>query len=260
ANLDAGYTGLGVAEFVALAMHENTGSSGITVSILGVDDPGMLEPAPLLYGRASLVARGLLVSEDGETVVPDGIGRLVAHAAGNATRWVSLLLFTPDGGQDAIFVVEAPAGAMLVVPRALFSYQVAPANLEDGLTGLVWDILERHLHSVPGGAVAIGAAFPDGSASKLVLVREDNGADAGGDESFVVAVTDDLDDQPADAVSVLSEDELVVIIAAALRGGDDPSDGDADGGDADDADEPDGGDAEAQLVDESGRPTAEDAS
>ncbi|GGA73137.1 hypothetical protein GCM10011490_24950 [Pseudoclavibacter endophyticus] len=224
-NRDANYTGLGVAEFVALVMHENTAGSGVTASLLGLDDEALFEPAPLMYGRASLFARGLLETGDGETIEPAGVGRLVAHAAANASRWVSLLLFTPTGGQDAVFLIQAPSGALLVVPRALMSFQVAPANLADGLTGVVWDIIERHLHAVEDATVVIGAVFPDGSASKLVLVREDRDADAAAGTAFVVAITEDLDDEPADAVTVLTEDELDAVLNAALRGPDDVAGG-----------------------------------
>lgn len=215
-NRDAGYTGLGAAEFVTLAMHENTPASALTLAMLDVADDALealLTPIGRLYGHSSLAARGLLVT-DGDTVEPHGIARLVAHATANARSWTTFALVDDEGRSDSLLVIDAPSGALLVVRRALMTFQVAPADLAEGTTAFVWEVLERHLAQTEAGTVVVGAAFPDGSASKLALVR----LEPGRDDQFTVAVTDDLDDRPADAVMVLDEDELDAMLSALLRG------------------------------------------
>lgn len=226
-NREAGYVGLGAAEFVALAMHENTSSSALTLSMLDLGDDALealLTPIGKLYGRSSLAARGLL-DVDGESIEPAGIGRLVAHATANATSWITFALVDDEGASDSLLVIDAPSGALIVVRRALMTFQVAAADLSEGVVALVWEVLERHLAETEAGTVVVGAAFPDGSTSKLALLR----LDPDRDDHFTVAITDDLDETPADAVVVLDEDELEVFLETLLRGPQATSDAAANG-------------------------------
>lgn len=215
-NQSSGYTGLGAAEFAALAMHEKTLSSAITLSLLGLDDETidtLLAPISILYGRSSLAARGLM-SVDGDAIEPAEIGRLVAHATANATCWMNITLATGEGLPDAMLVADAPSGTLVIVRRALLTFQVAATTLSEGRTGFVWDALERHLAAFDDGIVVVGSAFPDGSASKQLIVR----MSGDGEDNFEIALTDDLDDEPADAVTVVTEDELDAVLSAVLRG------------------------------------------
>lgn len=216
-NRAAGYTGLGVAEFAALALHEQRDGAVATLTMLGLADAAMADEITLALGRSGLVARGLM-SFDGEGVEPAGIGRLVAHACANATMWLSVVTIGGVGALDGLLVAIAPEGGLVLVRRALGSLQAAPADLEDGAAGLVLDMLEAHLAAEPAGSLGVTPTRADGTTLPTLLIRHARDGDAIDATRFEVATGHDLDTRPAESVEVVDEAGLDGLVLRAVQG------------------------------------------
>lgn len=216
ANADAGYVGLGITEFVALAMHENRPASAYTLGLLELADASLVEPTVLAYGRSSLVARGLMTMPDADSIEPAGIGRLVASAAANATRWLTIGSFLADTAIDGVLIAVAPAGSLAVVRRPLLSMAVAPAE-GDTLVDIAVDALERQFSSYPDSAISFRAATMASGSGRTVLVRHARDADGGLDESrFEIAIGVELDERGADRQATVDDEGLESLLAEYL--------------------------------------------
>lgn len=223
---DAHFTGLGVAEFVALAMHEGRPGSAVTLAQLGIADPALTARAVHAYGRTTLLARALLRMSDATSIEPAGIGRLVAHAAANADAWLTVALLGLDAPVDGFVVVRAPAGAMIVVRRALLSFQVAAADLRHGLGGLVWEALDRHFEIEPRGGVVVEAQHLRGDGRverrRPLTIRQSVEPGDGGGDLYDVVAGHDLTEPGEPIGDRLTDEELDDVLSAELDLDDEP--------------------------------------
>ena len=94
------------------------------------------DPRPLLFhdvhmllaGASSLLARGLLVADDGENMSPKGLAAATLYALGNSTRWWSVA-FTSPGKGAAVGEFPNSAGNLLRQGRGVGGGLWAGASL-----------------------------------------------------------------------------------------------------------------------------------
>lgn len=220
-NRDAGYTGLGIAEFAALVLHENRAQSGVTLLLLDVADETMFDEQMIALGRSSLAARGIIEVIDEQSFVPVGIGSHVVHATAHTTMWMSVSLLSDTAPSDGMVIALAPKAGLIIVRRALASFQVAPTVATETPVDMVWGILEGHLAGDPLGTVSVTPAFMDGSEAHTILIRHprvDEQADTTAFEVALVIEGDEGSEEPVTEVhSPISEEDLDALLARELH-------------------------------------------
>lgn len=111
-TLDESMGGFGIAEIQYMLSRFQNQASAVGAATLQANYPAENKDM-LLAGASSLLARGLLVAEDSETMSPKGLAAATLFALGNSTRWVSIA-FTSDGqGAGVVYFLNKEVNLMM---------------------------------------------------------------------------------------------------------------------------------------------------
>lgn len=111
-TVDESMGGFGIAEIQYLLSRFSNQAAAVGAATLQAEYPAENKDM-LLAGASSLLARGLLAAEDGETMSPKGLAAAALFALGNSNRWVSIA-FTSDGqGAGVVYFLNKEVNLMM---------------------------------------------------------------------------------------------------------------------------------------------------
>lgn len=111
-TVDESMGGFGIAEIQYMLSRFQNQAAAVGAATLQAEYPAENKDM-LLAGASSLLARGLLVAEDGETMSPKGLAAATLYAIGNSTRWVSVAFTSPDQGAGVVYFLNSEVNLMM---------------------------------------------------------------------------------------------------------------------------------------------------
>jgi hypothetical protein len=109
---DKSMGGFGIAEIQYMLSRFQNQAAAVGAAILQAEYPAENKDM-LLAGASSLLARGLLVAEDGESMSPTGLAAAALYALGNSTRWVSVAFSSDGQGAGVVYFLSGELTLML---------------------------------------------------------------------------------------------------------------------------------------------------
>lgn len=111
-TVDESMGGFGIAEIQYMLSRFHNEAAAVGAATLQArypaDDKDML-----LAGASSLLARGLLVAEDGDTMAPRGLAAATMYALGNSSRWVSIAFTSAGPGAGVVYFLNREVNLMM---------------------------------------------------------------------------------------------------------------------------------------------------
>lgn len=104
--------GFGIAEIQYMLSRFQNQSAAVAAATLQAQYPADNKDM-LLAGASSLLARDLLVSEDGETMLPKALAAAAVYAIGNSTRWVSVAFTSDSQGAGVVYFLNNEVNLMM---------------------------------------------------------------------------------------------------------------------------------------------------
>lgn len=136
------FVGFGAAEVAYVLSRLETPAGRRSAEELKIDLSSLSDEV-LGLGASSLFARGLLVTRDGQTVAPDGLGALLAAGLDYAERWIEVGLINNDGEPvEACIFASGPDRTLVLQPRLFGSWVVLlrdPSLTDDQAIKQVFD-------------------------------------------------------------------------------------------------------------------------
>lgn len=111
-TIDESMGGFGIAEIQYMLSRFENQAAAIGAATLQANYPAENKDM-LLAGASSLLARGLLVAEDSETMSPKGLAAATLFALGNSTRWVSVAFTSAGQGAGVVYFLNREVNLMM---------------------------------------------------------------------------------------------------------------------------------------------------
>ncbi|MGO2541955.1 MAG: hypothetical protein ACTH8J_12465 [Specibacter sp.] len=204
-TVDESMGGFGIAEIQYMLSRFSNQAAAVGAATLQAEYPAENKDM-LLAGASSLLARGLLVAEDGETMSPKGLAAAALFALGNSNRWVSIA-FTSDGqGAGVVYFLNKEVNLMMQ-GRGLGGW-FASAQQADADVTASWLEMARIFDQDNENAAIIFTATDEKSNLSNVALR----ARPGGWETAAGTGAD----QTVQIPGVFSDDEVRTLLTAKL--------------------------------------------
>ncbi|WP_104086603.1 hypothetical protein [Arthrobacter sp. GMC3] len=164
---DESMGGFGIAEIQYMLSRFQNKSAGVSAATLQAQYPAENKDM-LLAGASSLLARGLLVAEDGETMSPKGLAAAALYALGNSTRWVSIAFTSAGQGAGVVYFLNSEVNLMMQ-GRGLGGWYASAQQADADLAASWLEMAQLFAHDNESAAIIFTSTDEDGNLSNVAL-------------------------------------------------------------------------------------------
>ncbi|MHA7306660.1 hypothetical protein ACX80E_15700 [Arthrobacter sp. TMN-49] len=199
--------GFGIAEIQYMLSRFQNQPAAVAAATLQAEYPAENKDM-LLAGASSLLARGLLVAEDGENMSPQGLAAAALYALGNSTRWVSIAFTSTGQGAGVVYLLNNEVNLMMQ-GRGLGGWFASAQQADADLAASWLEMAALFAKDNENAAIIFTATDEEGNLSNVALRTCSGGWEAASGTGSAPTVQ---------IPGVFSDGEVHTLLAAKLLG------------------------------------------